>query len=375
MTFALTPVQPIVDSVTQVTASIFNYWRTAIAQAIDGAGGSAGTPYTPSTQIGIGGAGLRLYGATALELDATSVCVQDVGGVFNWNGTQNLSAGASINLQGSGFDFATINLNAASSLEVNTGSLVDVNGGDLIVHPGAGFQMYSTELVANGTGLINVGDTGSLGTGGLNVNKDSNIVVNGVSGHLAQVVFKEFGVLQIGTNSDTGSTLQVWSGNTLAMFTGSTANLGGATTLSDLVSTTQTGPFTQNGGSAYGVGRVLAITSSGGTHSISNPQNYDLIFVQGNTGGNSDTIALSMPGGLPDGVRLRIAHPQFINKGTVLVTGTYNGGQAVNPAGPGLGDTGSGGFSAVATTGWCDIESATIGGVSQWIVTGYTQCT
>ncbi len=60
MTFLLKPALAFTARVSTITAETVNYWRTAISQAIDGTGGGT---YAPSSEIVIGGSGLRVSGA------------------------------------------------------------------------------------------------------------------------------------------------------------------------------------------------------------------------------------------------------------------------------------------------------------------------
>jgi hypothetical protein len=101
------------------------------------------------------------------------VCVQDSGGIFNWNGTQNMGPGSTLNVQGSGFSVASINLESSGLMNVTSGGAVAFNGGSLTVNAGSAFTMQPALNVGGGTGVINIG---SSGTGLLNVNAGSQII-------------------------------------------------------------------------------------------------------------------------------------------------------------------------------------------------------
>jgi hypothetical protein len=354
-----------------------------------------GSSHAPSSQIVIGGSGLKLTGATALELDATSVATQDADGIFNWNGVQNVGANAQVNFAGSsGSALAELELNEYSVLDANSLSSVVLHGGSkLTVINGTAFTMNSTMTVEAGTGLINLG--GTSGSGALNVNASSSLTVNGTSGSDAQLFIGEYGILQVGTGSVTGAFVQVWGGNTFAMFpssffdidsgctatlqldhtssitmaSGSSASFAGTNTFGGTNAlsgpTTQTGSFTKSGNGAWTSERVLHITLNGGTHNIPNPQDYDLIVCNGSGGGSAEQISLTVPSGLPDGIRLRVSLPQFTTEDVHLfVIGTYNGSASVDCGGNTGGTT--------AFTGWADLELVTLSGTQQWICVAQT---
>lgn len=73
MTIPLLPSVPATDDLSTISASTVNSWRANMAKAIDGVGGSAGVPYSPATQIDIGGSGLKLSNAQKLGYDSRAV--------------------------------------------------------------------------------------------------------------------------------------------------------------------------------------------------------------------------------------------------------------------------------------------------------------
>lgn len=74
--FSLTPALPFVDDVTKPDASTLNTWRTNLAGALDGVGGSAGVPYTPATAIEIGGSSVKLVGGVQLLYSSRTIVRQ-----------------------------------------------------------------------------------------------------------------------------------------------------------------------------------------------------------------------------------------------------------------------------------------------------------
>lgn len=389
MSFAIVPATPYIDGVSKVSATSLNYARIALSQAIDATGGGS---YTPSAQIVLGGAGLRLSGVTALELDNTSICTQDSAGVFNWNGTQNVGPLADVNFAGTdAFNLAFLNLNAWSEATFNANSFLIFNSDSAItVGNGTVTKVESTVTVGFGSGVLDIGDpAGSSGHGNLNVNADSFITVAGLSGHVAQAVIGANGILQIGTNTVTGAALQVWGNNTLSLLSGSildvnsacvasialggvsslissvgsVVTLGGANTFSGINAlsgpTTQTGSLAKSGNGAWTANRILALNA--GSTTIAHPEASDLILLGENGADlNGSVYTLALPSGLPDGIRVVIsADPVKAGAtGTFAVAGVYNGTAQVNFA-----------FATpLLTPTWVEVVTRTISGTQQWVV-------
>lgn len=65
--FTETPATAFADNVDKIPAATANAWKRDIARAIDGTGGSAGTPYAPTTAIEIDGSGLKLHDPLAYQ--------------------------------------------------------------------------------------------------------------------------------------------------------------------------------------------------------------------------------------------------------------------------------------------------------------------
>ncbi len=157
MTFPLTPASPYVAFTTVITSAALNAYRVCINEALDGTGGGT---YAPMAQLVLGGSGLKLTGATALELDGTSVATQDAGGIFNINGALNVGAGAYLDVEAGGT--LSVAGTSASLALVSVGSygVVQVgSGGALTVASGG------TETVAAG-GALNVLGGIFVGAGG-----------------------------------------------------------------------------------------------------------------------------------------------------------------------------------------------------------------
>lgn len=95
--FSITPASPFVDDVATLDASTANTWRTNISRAVDGTGGSAGTPYDPATSIEIAGSGVEMSGPFVLTTGGdmtveTGVTITlDSGSTVARSGAENLS--------------------------------------------------------------------------------------------------------------------------------------------------------------------------------------------------------------------------------------------------------------------------------------------
>ena len=209
MTFPLTPASPYVAFTTVITSAALNAYRVCINEALDGTGGGT---YAPMAQLVLGGSGLKLTGATALELDGTSVATQDAGGIFNINGALNVGAGAYLDVEAGGT--LSVAGTSASLALVSVGSygVVQVgSGGALTVASGG------TETVAAG-GALNV-------LGGIFVGAGGGISVNGASGNPASLLLGQYSTTSLasggaftvyGTETvESGGSLSVLSGGTL----------------------------------------------------------------------------------------------------------------------------------------------------------------
>lgn len=123
MTFALYPTT-FVDDTTVIPADFLNnYVRVPISRAIDGTGGSAGTPYTPSTPILFGGDAVRFNSGATLTilsggtlsipsggiLSAASGSLVTLGGTNTVSGASTFSAAATFN--------AAVDLNGATTAD------------------------------------------------------------------------------------------------------------------------------------------------------------------------------------------------------------------------------------------------------------------
>lgn len=250
MTFPLSPSSPFVSFTSVITAAFLNGVRVAVNEALDG---TAGGTYTPSPQLAIGGAGLKLFGGTALELDATSICTQDAGGVFNFNGT--------LNVDNAGF----IEILNGGTLEVQNGGEIELDAGSTLFVEG-----HINIAGANGQLLISSGGTLDVLLGGvLKIENGANLNVFG------GLDIESTGALQVSPSGaiigNAGSQL-TWAGD---------ANMTGTQEFADVTSATRTGPLTLSGASARTKFRITHLNSD--SNLSIEPSQWDVIDI--NTSG------------------------------------------------------------------------------------------
>lgn len=100
MTIPLVPSTAAVDDVSTISAATVNSWRANMAKAGDFVGGSAGTPYTPATQLLIGGSGIEMSGPFVLAAGGDMDVESTVTVQFQSGSTLDINSGATVARQG-----------------------------------------------------------------------------------------------------------------------------------------------------------------------------------------------------------------------------------------------------------------------------------
>jgi hypothetical protein len=211
MSFPLTPASPFSPFVTVIPSVVLNAWRTSINEAVDGTGGGN---YTPSAQIHIGAAGLKLSGSTALELDGTSVTTTDSGSAFNVNGTVTIkSGGAFVTVSGATATFSGSTLFVGDCTfdgPVVLNSTVEMTGSG-----GFTFDLGSSLLIGANTRFTNSGPAPTASPGvndaisGANVPKMWAMIYTSGGGSTTVTIGDGYNVASAAVNSGNHARIDV----------------------------------------------------------------------------------------------------------------------------------------------------------------------
>lgn len=229
------------DNVSTIPAAALNQWRVDIGRAMDGTGGSAGTPYAPATQILIAGSGLKIQGSAPFDTA--------VGTVSTFSGTQAF-AGSSVFSASATFD-GTAQFNSTTRLWGTT----SVDGA---------FSVLTTRTMTfNGGSTLTL--AGTAGGGTFTAAAGSTVNLNGDVNIAAPTV--DFVGSAIGLDTTSVMTLD---SATLIALTGSYLQINSGATYAWSGTGTRTASLTLSGAGATTIWRTAATTDADGPYTDGN---------------------------------------------------------------------------------------------------------
>lgn len=257
MTFALTPAVPYTNGTGVVEDSDLNYWRAAIAQAMDGAGGTGlGAPYTPLQVIAVRGSGM--------DVDPLTFAVRS-GGSGTW-------------LTGS-----TAEWKGGSTFKIDPNCTVTIQTGVTYAHTSGPTWTVGLDDGGTTTGFLEVNPFSQIALGsstnsGTYLTGTASLVVEGTSAsHYAWVDFQGWSMAHFAANAQ------------LRAESGSTATFLGTLTTDQPASNADTGANNikvTDVAKAWGEIQVNAST----TPTINDARNVNSVSAAGGGGTGSVTV-------------------------------------------------------------------------------------